>query len=158
MILKGFSILWQGLRMTKTKQDSVPRTSILKVSSHLKIKRENHSKTGSEDKEEIKCRSCGKILYDKGSLKRHMQHHTGNFRHICHICQQGFSQNKYLKDHIRMHEGKYYTCEYCIKRFSNIDGFKRHLPEHTGKYPFHCVTCNQGFNYKAKLEKHEKQH
>ena len=146
--------------MTNTKHDSVHKftTSIPKVTSHLKIKRKNNFKTRSEDNKEFKCGPCGKILHDKGSLNRHMQHHTGNYKHICHKCQKGFNENRHLKDHLRMHEGKFYCCEYCTKRFRGIDSLKRHLPVHTGKYPFYCGTCNQGFNLRAKLEKHENQH
>ncbi len=123
----------------------------------LKVKKETTS-PGLESA--VNCAECGKQYLNKGSLSRHMQTHTGNYKYTCHVCQKGYSRIEDYKDHIMKHEGKGYCCQYigCGKSFRSGKGMKMHQSEHTGIFPFHCATCNQGFHLRAQLEVHENQH
>ena len=91
-------------------------------------------------------------------LKRHMQHHTGQYSHFCEVCRKGFNNTYNFNEHVRAHEGKGYPCEYCGKVFKNVENQKYHVPEHTGVYRFHCDVCQKGYNEKGLFLKHMDTH
>ena len=56
---------------------------------------------------------------------------------------------------------KIHQCPLCINNYSHFQSLKRHKKVHNSKkknLPFFCNTCNQSFNCKDKLERHELAH
>ena len=105
----------------------------------------------------VECPECGKQIM-QGSLKKHMQFHTGQYSHYCGICRRGYNNTATYKDHMRGHEGLKYHCEYCSKPFMSKKYYQYHLSEHTGRYRFICKMCNKGFNEKRPFDEHLKSH
>lgn len=82
----------------------------------------------------------------------------GSYKFLCGICKKAFADKRHLNDHVMRHEGRQYKCEFCPKAFTGYRGLELHTPLHTGKYPFHCETCNSGFNYRRELEACQNKH
>lgn len=98
---------------------------------------ETSNKDGGVDNENA-CPTCGKILPNPLSLKRHMVWHNsksslfGN-RYTCEGCQQQFTHKKRFDIHIRQ----------CI---GDAGG------------PFKCPVCHKGFMTETRMKNHERRH
>ena len=94
--------------------------------------------------------SCGKIFYDRASLKKHSTVHGDKlFQCTFEGCGKRFLDNAKLKRHMLVHTGeKPYKCHICFKRFSLDFNLKTHMRIHTGEKPFSCPYqgCNKRFN------------
>lgn len=84
--------------------------------------------------------SCGKIFYDRASLKKHNTVHGDKlFQCTYEGCGKRFLDNAKLKRHMLVHTGeKPYKCHLCFKRFSLDFNLKTHMRIHTGEKPFSC--------------------
>ena len=68
--------------------------------------------------------------------------HTEEKQFKCKFCDKTFSENKYLKVHMRIHTGeKPYLCRQCPKAFTTNNGLKCHIKTHTGEKPYPCNKC-----------------
>lgn len=60
----------------------------------------------------------------------------------CDICGKSFSQNEYLKQHIRAHTAeKRFECVVCGKPFAQRQHLRFHIFTHTGEKPYECDVC-----------------
>ncbi|ULT98065.1 hypothetical protein L3Y34_005715 [Caenorhabditis briggsae] len=79
-------------------------------------------------------------------------------RHICSICNKGFSYFSILESHKRSHTGeKPYKCHYnCPKRFAQKATLQVHERTHTGERPYKCRYCPKTFAQYGTKTVHEK--
>ena len=113
---------------------------------------------GIDNERRYACTICDRTFSRKDHLKKHMQHHTGNFSFNCEICQKGFSNSHHYKTHMMAHEGIKYKCQFCSKAFNMKQSLNYHLSEHTGKYRYTCDICGKGYNEQRRLQKHVESH
>ena len=118
----------------------------------------------------MKCELCD---YHGSSLKKHMQQvHEKVMSYLCTICNNDFTSEKYLKNHVStVHEGKkpaktklkkhtelgtsrMIKCKIC--EFHGLTGdFKRHMAEvHEKKRLFKCDICMMDFTRKSHMKNH----
>ena len=48
-----------------------------------------------------RCPECGKEYTSAGPLRKHMQHHTGDYTYRCQGCDQGFTEKHHLTSHMK---------------------------------------------------------
>ena len=64
---------------------------------------------------------------------------AGGASHICEVCNRGFANSQYLRDHRKVHTNhKPFVCDFesCGKSFRLGKDLKRHKRTHTGEKPF----------------------
>ena len=66
--------------------------------------------------------------------------HTGQYKHYCNICRNGFRDARDYKEHVRAHQGLKCYCDYCAKAFSSKKGYQYHLSVHTDQISLHAVS------------------
>ena len=98
-----------------------------------------------------KCPKCAKSFTAPGSLRRHMEVHTGQFSYYCEICRRGFNTQTNYSTQKRMHKGLKYNCLYCTKSYVFKQTYDYHQSVRTGQYRFNCDKCGKGFNEKRHL-------
>ncbi|XP_062545983.1 zinc finger protein 184-like isoform X2 [Armigeres subalbatus] len=151
---------------------------------------ENHERIHTSQKP-FPCTICSKKFRSRSNLLAHQKLHSEvpeHTKHICQICNKGFSRKSYLKHHdsllhseetpfgcnfcpirfkakanLRLHlrthtQERPYVCELCDKSFMYPTDRKRHMLQHTGQKPFKCKECDKGFTRKVLLHKHQASH
>lgn len=151
---------------------------------------ENHERTHTSLKP-FSCTHCSKTFRSKSNLLSHLKLHSEipeHTKHVCKLCNKGFSRKSYLKHHnsllhseetpfectfcpnrfkakanLRLHlrthtQERPYSCEMCDKSFMYPTDRKRHMLQHTGQKPFKCKECDKGFTRKTLLNKHQISH
>ena len=64
------------------------------------------------------CSVCGMRFFQTGTLKTHMDRHTGRKRHLCELCGKAFRQGCQLRVHMRRHnKDMAFSCKHCSKCF-----------------------------------------
>lgn len=128
----------------------------------------------------FKCQICCTVLKSGRSLKLHMRVHdakadkgdaNNELKHLCKLCNRGFSNDEHLKLHLLAHdktqlvdfdsgekEGSGYPCNYCGKRFKRPFEKVKHERIHTGERPFSCNTCGKRFRVSSCLTLHLRTH
>lgn len=161
----------QTLRLTK-KISSVQKSGMEQTQESLLKKRcrgmvgrrPAGTRSGHQQSKVFRCPlpSCGKIFYDRASLKKHNTVHGDKlFQCTYPGCEKRFLDNAKLKRHMLVHTGeKNYICELCNKRFSLDFNLKTHMRIHTGEKPFICPypNCSKRFNQKSNLHAHQLTH
>ena len=73
------------------------------------------------------CTDCGKVLFSKVLLIKHIDRVHCNYKSIvCNHCGKGFSKNYQLNDHVKQSHSRE-TCEHCGKSLLNGLYLKKHL-------------------------------
>ena len=76
------------------------------------------------------CNLCEKAFTTSGNLNRHMQHHTGHYRHRCNQCGKGFNERQLYDHHMRAHEGITFRCKMCGRCFMLKASMEKHMLSH----------------------------
>ncbi|XP_071989708.1 uncharacterized protein [Engystomops pustulosus] len=114
---------------------------------------------GSSPERAHACAECGKVFYNKRTLKVHLRGHLGDRSYICNVCGKCFRRHTSLLIHERIHTGERpYQCTQCGKSFVQRQHLNTHLKTHTGEKPFQCGQCSKGFRWRSELLKHQKIH
>ncbi|XP_053564809.1 zinc finger protein 420 isoform X2 [Bombina bombina] len=105
------------------------------------------------------CAECGKIFYNKRTLKSHLRAHLGERSYICNVCGKCFRRHTSLIIHERIHTGERpYKCTLCGKTFVQQQHLTTHQKTHTGEKPFPCDRCGRSYRWRSELAKHQKVH
>ncbi|TRY71496.1 hypothetical protein TCAL_12610 [Tigriopus californicus] len=109
-------------------------------------------------RETQECNICGKTLYDKHSLKKHVDAvHFNIKRFQCQVCQRRFSVKNDLKNHvIAVHErAKNHTCDICGVGVGNRNNLRIHKLTHEPKSrTIRCIHCEKQFRHMSTYRKH----
>ena len=65
--------------------------------------------------------------------------------YICNNCRKSFKEEKNLKTHKLIHEGKTQNCKFCEKSFTQKGNLMSHYRTHSGEKPFSCEICEKTF-------------
>lgn len=83
------------------------------------------------------CEECDLKFYQKSDLKDHMLTHTGERKYQCDICKKCFSQKKYVRFHLKVHDRSDVFCRFCKRKFSHSFRLRIHMkrkhPKHKSK-------------------------
>ncbi|XP_075193820.1 uncharacterized protein LOC142292378 [Anomaloglossus baeobatrachus] len=105
------------------------------------------------------CAECGKVFYNKRTLKAHLRDHLGERSYICNVCGKCFRRHTALIIHERIHTGERpYKCLQCDKSFIQKQHLTTHNRTHTGEKPFPCPVCGKSYRWRSELVKHQKIH
>lgn len=81
-------------------------------------------------KPKFKCEfsECEKSYITKALLRQHMNTHTGNRNHICHLCEKAYFKMKDLQRHLDVvHKQTTFFCELCSYTNNRKDYLGNHL-------------------------------
>lgn len=77
----------------------------------------------------------------------------------CDICEQKFSSNVALKEHIARHtDTRPYKCDVCDRWFRQVSCLRRHMITHSDETPFSCNVCSRKFSQMVYLKSHMRIH
>ncbi|XP_078514820.1 uncharacterized protein LOC144773575 isoform X3 [Lissotriton helveticus] len=151
----------QGPEEAQTPETSkaIPTGKLISSRSGKSILRSARPKAPKIERTPAECAECGKVFYNKRTLKTHLQAHSGERSYICNVCGKCFRRHTSLQIHERIHTGERpYNCPECGKTFIQRQHLTTHLKIHTGERAFHCGDCGKGFRWKSELLKHERVH
>ena len=113
-----------------------------------------------QDIKPYECRICGSRFSYASSLKEHaLNKHLGERPFKCSECDQGFTRQINLLEHMRMHTGERpFKCSKCDQSFARKSGLKSHMISHTGEKKHMCSTCGARFRHKIALTEHQRTH
>jgi len=86
-----------------------------------------------QQRQNIECDACGKVLGTKAQLKLHVKSHAESVsckktrRYICSLCSKNFHTRARLERHQRTHTGqKPFVCEQCGVQYQQVNDLIRH--------------------------------
>ena len=100
---------------------------------------------------------CNKCGHYSMNLDHHVRYHHAKKEIPCEICSKVFTGIPNKMEHVKNVHGYGLSCLDCHVSFSSVNYFKKHQKVVHGrddKYP--CIYCNQEFDYKYSLRRHEK--
>ena len=114
---------------------------------------------GRAEERQLKCKICGGIYSNRGTLRTHLNEHIVI---TCRKCLSIFES----EDQLAMHEWERvekhgmkdcetYPCVKCPEKFSSKCEMECHFFKH---FMFRCSKCGQEFLSKVELEEHDKVH
>ncbi|KAG5667164.1 hypothetical protein PVAND_015161 [Polypedilum vanderplanki] len=107
----------------------------------------------------FRCIKCNASFTAKEDLLAHVDTHEKSFK--CSICEQEFSHNFRLQEHLLLHKDtNAFTCKICDKKFSRNDVLNQHIRLYHSKSSknFKCDVCNYETLVKQNFEKHVGMH
>ncbi|XP_055731969.1 uncharacterized protein LOC129819604 [Salvelinus fontinalis] len=104
----------------------------------------------------LRCSTCLKKIFNKATLKLHLQTHSGVRRFTCKVCGKMFITFSSFSAHEKTHwPVKPYACSVCGKGFGLLRELKTHSHMHSGEMPFFCNHCGQAFSDFSSLRTHQ---
>ena len=104
------------------------------------------------------CETCGQLLTNVGSLKRHERNHSGEKPYQCKYCDKRFNYPQSHRQHERLHTGeKPYECKTCGKAFAQLSALSAHRT-HSNEKPLECKNCPSRFKSKQEVNQHQRTH
>ena len=114
----------------------------------------DYQSNGQEPKKPDYCKLCQTCFTRKWSLKNHMILHNNNMYEICENCNKVLPKNGAYNNHVT----RIKTCQTCSLKVCRTVDFQQHLLTHEHKTFIICRTCDESFNLKRDLRRHEQQH
>ncbi|XP_046538035.1 zinc finger protein 80-like [Equus quagga] len=110
-------------------------------------------------KNSYKCKDCGKGFTKNRLLLRHQRIHTKVKLYKCRKCGKAFLKKADLTEHYSIHIGeKPYECIECGRAFSRRSHLTEHQRIHSGEKPFECMECGKAFSRRSHLTEHQRIH
>ncbi|XP_054290344.1 zinc finger protein 37-like [Macrosteles quadrilineatus] len=109
---------------------------------------------------QFKCRTCGKGLSTKATLKEHMMIHSGEKPHECPICGRTIRHKANYVVHIQTHgQGRSYECDMCDEAFMRkLDLTQHKQSAHSKSKLLRCPICGEVFKSPIKFNRHMEIH
>lgn len=115
---------------------------------------DKHIRTDCGTIAQHKCAFCGDSFHTAGELKEHEIQHANDSNHMCSTCGKQFEKLYSLKLHVAQAHRRSFECRYCGSLFKSRYHLLKHLSEHMGILPFRCLSCNEQYSSKPKLDMH----
>ena len=134
-------------------------------------------KRNREIQVEVKCSQCFNTFQSKSSLELHEKEHV---RFKCETCDEEFSLENELREHMNSHEEMRFQCKKCAKTFKEENSLREHLSTHyteskggektavrdsekhekyhTIMEAVECSQCEQKYSSESELKKHLASH
>ena len=109
----------------------------------------------------VKCDVCGKLLFNRSSLKGHMLIHSGEKPNECTKCGKKFRCKGTLNVHMLTHSAETpFLCAECGKGFKRRIWLRLHCQRSHSKVkkPHECPRCQQTFTTRRSLHVHVRTH
>ena len=131
-----------------------------KIQYGKKIYEENIQET----EKPFKCGLCGRSFSKKGHFNEHLaKSHTDEKKVACEFCGKLLFDKRALERHVMSQHRKddcQFQCDFCLKRFTANAVLVNHLKRVHKKEPIgsliKCHYCSEGFNHQKLLEDHIK--
>ncbi|XP_030842562.1 zinc finger protein 665 isoform X1 [Strongylocentrotus purpuratus] len=109
------------------------------------------------------CDLCQKPCGNRTNYFVHLRiKHAEELPYECGICEERFSTEIILKDHIHSShtgdEGDFFKCDVCAARFSEKQYLHAHMLSHNEYATFPCHICRKTFMKRKDLQKHLSSH
>lgn len=106
------------------------------------------------------CRTCGKVLSTKATLKEHEMIHSGERPHVCNICGRSIRHKANFVVHVQTHgQGKSYECDMCDEAFMRKSDLTQHKQaQHSKSKLLRCPICGEVFKSPHKFNRHMEIH
>lgn len=104
------------------------------------------------------CPICNQWYSNEKAVREHIRYlHERTQKIPCKICGEELSSKPSLRSHMKMkHETKMYRCNFCDKALPTAIRLKEHEAMHTGISLYDCMYCTKEFNMKSNMYKHLK--
>ena len=98
-----------------------------------------HMNVHRSDREVFPCSECGKQLFSRRSLERHITMHAGT--HACAVCDKTFADTTHLRKHMDVHRSDraIFPCSECGTRLFSQCALEQHITMHAVTQK-HCGT------------------
>ncbi|KAK7096424.1 hypothetical protein V1264_005722 [Littorina saxatilis] len=107
------------------------------------------------------CEQCGKQVYGKGGMERHLRTHYEEEQFPCQLCPGRFLCQRDLDRHISIHsEEPRYPCRDCDEKFFRSVDLAQHVKavDHSQGEPCVCEKCGFVADSMSELKTHKRKH
>ncbi|ELU08389.1 hypothetical protein CAPTEDRAFT_213297 [Capitella teleta] len=139
---------------------------LIKVKSSVPDRSQKPSKRLKQFHSEIfrlTCHVCLKKLRTNPARVQHLMNihgiQTTGIRHICELCNQGFTALSKFEHHLADHrQFKKMICEICGKGCKDECTLKHHVQFYHENSEYHCDSCDKVLKSEFLLKRHKKRH
>lgn len=110
-------------------------------------------------KSDLKCCDCNQYFSSEKILIDHIKYHSVVRSNLCHICGKVLGSEIILAKHMALHfNNKKWSCGVCQKRYFKESKLRNHMRKHSVLRPFRCTICGVRFANEANLKRHTQIH